>query len=45
MPSIVKDADIVVAALGRAEMITANYFNPGQAVVDVGINWSQEKNR
>ena len=45
MPSVVKEADIVIACLGRAEMITADYFAPGQTVLDVGINWSEEKNK
>ena len=45
MPSVVKEADIVIACLGRAEMITADYFTPGQIVLDVGINWSEEKNK
>ncbi|HXW00296.1 MAG TPA: bifunctional methylenetetrahydrofolate dehydrogenase/methenyltetrahydrofolate cyclohydrolase FolD [Anaerolineae bacterium] len=31
-------ADIVVAAIGRAEMITGDMLKPGTAVIDVGIN-------
>jgi 5,10-methylene-tetrahydrofolate dehydrogenase/methenyl tetrahydrofolate cyclohydrolase len=31
-------ADIVVAAIGRAEMITGDMLKPGAAVIDVGIN-------
>lgn len=45
MPSVVKEADIVIACLGRAEMINADYFKAGQVVLDVGINWSEEKNK
>ncbi len=45
MPSVTKDADVVICALGRAEMITGDYFAPGQTVLDVGINWSEEKNK
>ncbi len=45
MPSVVKEADIVIACLGRAEMINKDYFVPGQVVLDVGINWSEEKNK
>ena len=26
-------------------MITGDYFAPGQTVLDVGINWSEEKNK
>lgn len=33
-----KRADIVVAAIGRAEMITGDMLKPGTAVIDVGIN-------
>jgi len=45
MPSITKEADLVIAALGRGESITGEYFVPGQTVLDVGINWSEEKNK
>jgi 5,10-methylene-tetrahydrofolate dehydrogenase/methenyl tetrahydrofolate cyclohydrolase len=31
-------ADIVIAAIGRAEMITGDMLKPGAAVIDVGIN-------
>ncbi|MFO7273560.1 MAG: bifunctional methylenetetrahydrofolate dehydrogenase/methenyltetrahydrofolate cyclohydrolase FolD [Bacillota bacterium] len=31
-------ADILVAAVGRLEMITADYIKPGAVVIDVGIN-------
>ncbi len=30
--------EILIAAVGRAEMIDAEYFSPGQIVIDVGIN-------
>ncbi|HSH01349.1 MAG TPA: bifunctional methylenetetrahydrofolate dehydrogenase/methenyltetrahydrofolate cyclohydrolase FolD [Anaerolineae bacterium] len=33
-----KEADIVVAAIGRAEMITGDMLKPGAVVIDVGIN-------
>ena len=45
MPSIVKEADIVVVCAGQMETITADYFKPGQIVVDVGINWNEEKGK
>ncbi|MCF0120821.1 MAG: bifunctional 5,10-methylenetetrahydrofolate dehydrogenase/5,10-methenyltetrahydrofolate cyclohydrolase [Oscillospiraceae bacterium] len=45
MPSIVKDADIVIVCAGKMETITADYFKPGQIVVDVGINWNEEKGK
>ena len=34
----VKRGDIVIAAAGRAHMITANMIKPGAVVIDVGIN-------
>ncbi len=34
----VRSADVVVAAVGRAEMVTAEMVKPGATVIDVGIN-------
>ncbi|MBA4765295.1 MAG: bifunctional methylenetetrahydrofolate dehydrogenase/methenyltetrahydrofolate cyclohydrolase FolD [Erythrobacter sp.] len=38
LPSVVKRADIVVAAVGRAEMVKADWLKDGATVIDVGIN-------
>ena len=38
LPEIARRADIVVAAMGRAAMITSNYIRPGATVIDVGQN-------
>ena len=38
LPSVCREADILVAAVGRAEMIKADWVKPGAAVIDVGIN-------
>ena len=38
LADIVKNADIVVAAVGRAKFITGDMIKPGAAVIDVGIN-------
>jgi len=38
LPAIVREADIVVAAVGRSRTVTADMVKPGAAVVDVGIN-------
>ena len=38
LPSVVKQADIVVAAVGRPEMVTGDWIKPGATVIDVGIN-------
>ncbi len=45
LAEVTRRADIVVAAMGRAEFLTAEYFSPGQVVVDVGINYSEAKGR
>jgi len=38
LPAVCRRADILVAAVGRPEMITAEYIKPGAVVIDVGIN-------
>lgn len=38
MKALCREADILIAAMGRAEMITAEYVKPGAVVIDVGIN-------
>ena len=38
LPAVVRRADIVVAAVGRAEMIKGDWIKPGACVIDVGIN-------
>lgn len=38
LPAIVRTADILVAAVGRPEMIRSNWIKPGAIVIDVGIN-------
>ena len=45
IPSITKEADIVLAAAGVMESVDASYFKPGQIVIDVGINWNEEQQR
>jgi len=38
LKAVCRGADILVAAVGRAEMITGDYVKPGATVIDVGIN-------
>ena len=38
LPAVVRQADIVVAAVGRANMVTGDWIKPGAIVIDVGIN-------
>lgn len=42
LPEITKRADIVIACVGRAQMLDGSYFSPGQVVIDVGINFNDE---
>ena len=38
LPDVVRRADIVVAAVGRPEMVRGEWIKPGATVIDVGIN-------
>jgi methylenetetrahydrofolate dehydrogenase (NADP+)/methenyltetrahydrofolate cyclohydrolase len=38
LSGVVRRADIVVAATGRAEMVRGDWIKPGACVIDVGIN-------
>ena len=38
LPAVCRGADILVAAVGRAEMIPGDWVKPGATVIDVGIN-------
>jgi len=38
LPEVVRRADVVVAAAGRAEMVRGDWLKPGATVIDVGIN-------
>ncbi|NEP55152.1 MAG: bifunctional methylenetetrahydrofolate dehydrogenase/methenyltetrahydrofolate cyclohydrolase FolD [Moorea sp. SIO3C2] len=42
LPSLCQQADILVAAVGRPQMITADWIKPGATVIDVGINRIQD---
>jgi methylenetetrahydrofolate dehydrogenase (NADP+)/methenyltetrahydrofolate cyclohydrolase len=43
LPGVCKRADIVVAAIGKAKMITPDYIKTGATVMDVGINPEGDK--
>ncbi|SDH33407.1 methenyltetrahydrofolate cyclohydrolase /5,10-methylenetetrahydrofolate dehydrogenase (NADP+) [Pseudobutyrivibrio sp. 49] len=45
VPSITKDADIVVVASGQMESVGTDYLREGQTVIDVGISWNDKKNK
>jgi len=38
LPAVARLGDILVAAVGRAEMVRGNWIKPGAAVIDVGMN-------
>ena len=38
LPALARTADILVAAVGRSEMIRGEWIKPGATVIDVGIN-------
>jgi methylenetetrahydrofolate dehydrogenase (NADP+)/methenyltetrahydrofolate cyclohydrolase len=42
LSSVVKRADIVVAAVGRPEMVKGEWIKPGATVIDVGINRTEQ---
>ncbi len=43
LPGVCRRADILVAAIGKAKMITKDYIKPGATVMDVGINPEGDK--
>jgi len=43
--SVARNAEILIVAAGQMESVTKEYFSPGQVVIDVGIHWSNEKNK
>lgn len=38
LPGVVRQADVLIAAIGKAEMVRGDWVKPGAAVIDVGIN-------
>ncbi len=38
LPAYARQADVLIAAIGRAEFVTADMVKPGVVVIDVGIN-------
>jgi len=38
LPGVCREADILVAAIGRPEMLDGSYIKPGAVVIDVGVN-------
>lgn len=44
LPSVCRDAEVVIAAVGKAEMVKGDFVNDGAVVIDVGINVNEEGN-
>jgi len=42
LPGVVREADILIAAVGRAEMVRGDWVKPGAVVIDVGINRKED---
>jgi len=42
MPALCRTADIIVAAAGRAGVVSGEFFASGQVVIDVGINFGED---
>lgn len=45
LPRECRQADIIISAIGRPEMITADYLGENQTVIDVGVNWNEKKGK
>jgi methylenetetrahydrofolate dehydrogenase (NADP+) / methenyltetrahydrofolate cyclohydrolase len=45
LPSVARQADILLVAIGRAEFLTADMVRPGAVVIDVGINRVDDSTR
>ena len=44
MASVAREADVIIAAAGKAGVVGEGYFKEGQIVIDVGINFDEEGN-
>ena len=45
LPELVREADLVVAAVGEPEELGADCFRENQIVLDMGVNWSERKQK
>lgn len=43
LPSLCHSADVLIAAVGKAEMVRADWIKPGAVVIDVGVNRIEDK--
>jgi len=45
LPGMIRQADILIAAIGKIEMVRGDWIKPGAAVIDVGINEKLDPSR
>jgi len=45
LPLIAKEADILVAAIGKPEMVKGDWIKPGAVVIDVGVNRVEDSSK
>jgi 5,10-methylene-tetrahydrofolate dehydrogenase/methenyl tetrahydrofolate cyclohydrolase len=45
LPSVIREADILVAAIGRPEMVRGDWLKPGAVVIDVGVNRVEDSSK
>jgi methylenetetrahydrofolate dehydrogenase (NADP+)/methenyltetrahydrofolate cyclohydrolase len=45
LPAVVREADVLVAAIGKPEMVRGDWVKPGAVVIDVGINRVEDATR
>ena len=38
MAALCREADVIIAAVGRSNMVSADWVKPGATVIDVGVN-------
>ncbi len=45
LPGVVREADILIAAVGRPEMVRGDWIKPGAVIIDVGVNAVDDASR
>ncbi|GBG24276.1 C-1-tetrahydrofolate synthase, mitochondrial [Hondaea fermentalgiana] len=45
IPEICREADIIIAAIGKPEFVKGDWIKPGATVIDVGINFKEDPSR
>ncbi len=43
LSEVTKDASVLIAAAGQKHLVKEDFVNPNQVVIDVGVNWDEEK--